>query len=200
MPQSFHIEPLDCRILFSAILQFDGTMRVDGGSSDDKIIITRDAEDERLLNVNFNGGVESFRRNDIDQIIVEARDGDDRIIVGRNIDIPAMLSGGNGEDELRGGLGDDILLGGDDGDLLFGRGGHNLLIGGGGIDDLLGRRRSNIFVQQGNIDGLEHLEVRIEELLRRRDDRFDRSGGFNRIEPPLGLPQVDNSQRLDLYR
>ena len=69
-------------------------------------------------------------------LLVYGQLGDDRLTVGPFITQPAWLFGGDGNDRLSGGLGDDVLDGGEGNDRLYGNFGRDLLIGGGGRDRL----------------------------------------------------------------
>ena len=64
--------------------------------------------------------------------------GDDAVILGRTVPVPATIRGGEGDDSLTGGAGNDKLMGGPGDDDLLGRGGNDLLIGGSGNDNLIG--------------------------------------------------------------
>jgi Ca2+-binding RTX toxin-like protein len=64
--------------------------------------------------------------------------GDDTVILGRTVPVPATIRGGEGDDVLIGGAGADKLIGGPGNDELNGRGGNDLLIGGSGDDTLIG--------------------------------------------------------------
>jgi Ca2+-binding RTX toxin-like protein len=64
--------------------------------------------------------------------------GDDTIEVGKEVEVPATLRGGDGNDHLVGGLGKDKLVGGPGDDTLSGRGGDDALYGGPGNDALYG--------------------------------------------------------------
>lgn len=64
--------------------------------------------------------------------------GNDTVILGKTVPVPATIRGGEGEDVLVGGAGNDKLIGGPGNDELNGRGGNDLLIGGPGNDKLIG--------------------------------------------------------------
>jgi Ca2+-binding RTX toxin-like protein len=64
--------------------------------------------------------------------------GDDTVVLGSDIPIPATLRGGPGRDRLTGGNVADKIIGGPDADVLSGRRGDDLLIGGPGDDRLTG--------------------------------------------------------------
>jgi Ca2+-binding RTX toxin-like protein len=64
--------------------------------------------------------------------------GDDTVVLGSDIPIPATLRGGPGRDRLTGGSAADKIVGGPGPDVLSGRRGDDLLIGGPGDDHLVG--------------------------------------------------------------
>jgi Ca2+-binding RTX toxin-like protein len=64
--------------------------------------------------------------------------GNDTVILGRTVPVPATIRGGEGDDVLIGGAGNDKLIGGPGNDELNGRGGNDLLVGGPGNDSLIG--------------------------------------------------------------
>lgn len=64
--------------------------------------------------------------------------GNDVVVLGSDIPIPATLRGGPGRDRLTGGSVADKIIGGPGPDVLSGRRGDDLLIGGPGEDRLAG--------------------------------------------------------------
>jgi Ca2+-binding RTX toxin-like protein len=72
----------------------------------------------------------------VQRLVLYGLSGNDTITVSPALTIPVTLFGGDGNDVLRAGAGDDILVGGDGNDQLYGLGGSNLLIGGAGSDKL----------------------------------------------------------------
>jgi Ca2+-binding RTX toxin-like protein len=64
--------------------------------------------------------------------------GDDSVVIGRLVPVPATIRGGEGDDVLTGGAAADKLIGGPGNDELNGRGGNDVLIGGSGDDTLIG--------------------------------------------------------------
>jgi Ca2+-binding RTX toxin-like protein len=64
--------------------------------------------------------------------------GDDSVVMGHLVPVPATIRGGEGDDVLVGGAAADKLIGGPGNDELNGRGGNDVLIGGSGDDTLIG--------------------------------------------------------------
>jgi len=85
-----------------------------------------------------NQTIGTFPVNGISLITIDGLAGNDHISIGPNIDIPAVLNGGFGNDHLSGGAGDDILHGGPGNDRLEGGNGNDILTGDAGNDQLIG--------------------------------------------------------------
>ena len=81
----------------------------------------------------------------IDRIVIYGRDGDDDIKVRKGVPA-AELYGGQGNDKLQGGDGDDVLVGGEGMDKLKGGKGRDIIFGGAGKDDLEGHDGDDILV------------------------------------------------------
>ncbi|HEY0276888.1 MAG TPA: hypothetical protein VGC32_01340 [Solirubrobacterales bacterium] len=64
--------------------------------------------------------------------------GNDSVVMGARVPVPATIRGGEGNDVLVGGAAADKLIGGPGNDELNGRGGNDALIGGPGDDVLIG--------------------------------------------------------------
>jgi Ca2+-binding RTX toxin-like protein len=71
-------------------------------------------------------------------IRIDAGPGDDRIEVDEAITSKVTIYGGQGDDTIYGGGGQDKIYGGDDDDTIFGRGGNDSLNGGRGDDTVDG--------------------------------------------------------------
>lgn len=80
------------------------------------------------------------------RVVVNGLAGDDLIEVADGVAAPAWLYGGDGNDSLRGGAGNDVLLGGAGTDDLRGGAGRDLLIGGLGADCLKGNDGDGILI------------------------------------------------------
>lgn len=83
---------------------------------------------------------------DISKVMVYGLDGNDKIKVYSNLDVNAWLFGGDGDDKLRGGKGDDVIVGGSGDDQVDGKQGRDVLIGGHGADRIKGQKGEDILV------------------------------------------------------
>jgi Ca2+-binding RTX toxin-like protein len=112
------------------------------------------ANDTIIFSPQGNGGDIQVTINGVSQgvyhptgrIIAFGQAGDDDIEVAGSIALPAWLYGGDGNDRLKGGGGNNVLLGGNGDDTLTGGKGLNLLIGGDGADRLVGNGGDDILI------------------------------------------------------
>lgn len=74
----------------------------------------------------------------IEKIEIDVRGGDDTVWVDYRMDIPCVIYGGNGNDNLGGGAANDILYGEDGDDRLYGGKGSDYLYGDDDDDKLFG--------------------------------------------------------------
>ncbi|MCY2962405.1 MAG: PKD domain-containing protein, partial [Planctomycetota bacterium] len=72
------------------------------------------------------------------RIVVDGDAGNDTIALASTLTLPAVLTGGAGNDALTGGAGADQLVGGEGNDTLTGNGGNDTLSGDAGNDSLVG--------------------------------------------------------------
>jgi Ca2+-binding RTX toxin-like protein len=79
-------------------------------------------------------------------IVIFGNGGDDKIQIGKGIELPVIVHGGDGNDRLTGGSSAAVLIGGDGNDRLIGGKGRNLLIGGDGQDTLRGGAADDILI------------------------------------------------------
>ena len=119
-----------------------GLLRIKGTRASDAIALRLKAGDPGTLQVDFgdNGSADfSFARNKIAKIAVDARAGNDRVRIddsnGAFTDtIPTTIDGGDGNDTIAGGKGNELLLGGDGTDSIDGNAGNDLALLGTGDD------------------------------------------------------------------
>ncbi len=147
----------------------DGTLYVTGTDGKDIVTVTRvgggsdGGEDEGyqikvIARFDIGGpsqGAEKhyFDADQVDRIEIELFGGNDQANLagggsdgGADMDIPARIDGGEGNDTLRGGSGNDILLGRSGKDRLYGKAGLDVLIGGRGKDTLNGGKGDDILI------------------------------------------------------
>jgi Ca2+-binding RTX toxin-like protein len=80
------------------------------------------------------------------RIIIFGQAGDDDINAPNSVTLPVEMYGGEGNDNLNGGAGDDLLVGGTGNDQLTGGGGRDILIGGEGLDRLTGNAGDDVLI------------------------------------------------------
>ena len=98
-------------------------------SANDNGVITVSGLGEDVTITGFDAG---------DRIVINGLGGDDAIVAsGLQPGIQLTLNGGDGDDILIGGLGNDVLTGGNGDDVLIGGGGQDVLDGGPGDNVLL---------------------------------------------------------------
>ena len=116
----------------------DGVLQIVGTDGKDRVTVNQQGNGLLKVHANFFEGkpFRTFDSAEIQAIQIVLCDGDDLASIAGNIDIPATINGGAGNDHLRGGRGDDVLIGGTGNDKLFGGRGHDLLDGGDGRDTL----------------------------------------------------------------
>jgi Ca2+-binding RTX toxin-like protein len=119
-----------------------GLLKVKGTRASDAIALRLKAGDPGTLQVDFgdNGSADfSFARNKVAKIAADARAGNDRVRIddgnGAFTDtIPTTIDGGDGNDTIAGGKGNELLLGGDGTDSIDGNGGNDLALLGASDD------------------------------------------------------------------
>ena len=120
---------------------------VNGTAGDDVAIVGQQGSDLQVVNLKPTVTV-SASSPETDHLIVAALDGDDIVDASGVSGASALLS-------LDGGNGNDILVGGPGNDTISGGAGDDLLIGGDGIDTLDGGPGDDTLIQgENNTDGL----------------------------------------------
>jgi Ca2+-binding RTX toxin-like protein len=108
------------------------------GTNGSDFILVTEPNGTLVVQASFlSEGSRSFSPN-VDQIQVFGLGGDDTLIVGGNVNKPAILDGGEGNDTINGGNENDTMIGGAGDDRLSGGGGDDTLIGGPGNDVMNG--------------------------------------------------------------
>ena len=146
--ESFQIIVYDSN---ATAVQDGSTLNVIGTAQNDKIKLGRRMNG--MLRVKAQGLKQDFDPTTIERIAVYALEGNDKVKLKANVDLPAIVFGGKGKDVLKGGAASDILIGGDDDDkLVGGPGGRDVLIGGLGADIL--KRKGSSSMSQADAGGL----------------------------------------------
>jgi hypothetical protein len=130
------VQPLEPRRLLSAAIA-KGVLVVEGTRRDDEITVR--AVSDSHVRVSVNGDALTFRRKSFGRIRITAGRGDDSILfqhggAAPDVDKPAGIDAGAGDDTVVGGQGDDTILGGAGDDGINGAKGNDSVSGGGGAD------------------------------------------------------------------
>lgn len=120
-----------------------GVLTITGTDLPDKITI---APTSAGVIVVADATYDYFASGTINQIVVDARGGDD--VVQNLTTLPSILRGGDGKDTLIGGAAADWLYGGAGDDILKGNNGSDVLFGNAGNDELHGGLGSDSTIQE----------------------------------------------------
>src|SRR5262245_13144132 len=126
-------EPLESRRLFAVNLT-DGLLTVEGTDGGDVISLVARGS---MLTVRVNAERTLVNLDAVDEVLVNALGGNDRVTLGK-LSVNAAIDAGAGDDRVTGGRGDDVIVGGDGNDRISGSGGDDLLFGAAGSDRLFG--------------------------------------------------------------
>lgn len=218
-----HVQQLESRRLLAAAATtvtaevFGDTLAIVGSGGDDLIEFERRGDG---LAIHFESDVavilpvpgpspqgvlelSAGELRNVKRVDVRVGEGDDTVILGRNLNLPARVDGGPGNDLIGGGNRGDLLFGGDGEDTVDGNAGVDTIYGNDGDDVLYSgplplRAGLNgqelppspdvIYGGRGNdvagLDGSVFIGSGVEE--RRFSDRFDTGfSGVGRIEGEL---------------
>lgn len=153
-------------VVIAGVGVVDGTLYVIGTEGEDKVDVKLKGgkgKSDQVLRVkgefDKKGSKDKFDmeypESAINQITILLRGGDDDAEIDKDITIDALLDGGDGDDKLTGGSGNDILLGGAGDDKLKGQDGDDLLDGGDGDDKLDGGKGADILLGGAGDDKLD---------------------------------------------
>jgi PKD repeat protein len=119
-----------------------GVLQISGTAGNDDISIKPGCDGTLIVTVN---GTQTTRSG-ITQIVITAGAGNDKIKINPEVGQSSIVFGGDGDDSIKTGAGDDIVIGGNGDDLLHGNDGRDLIIGGWGSDRIVGNSESDILV------------------------------------------------------
>jgi hypothetical protein len=127
-----------------------GVVRIGGTSGNNHILVSRTLFGSKLQ-VRIDGDLVSgdLPLSEVQEIRAWGREGNDKITV-LLVNVPAMLHGGEGNDQIIGGLGSNLIFGGLGTDKLVGGIRDDLLVGGDANDTLLDAFGDDVLVG-GNV-------------------------------------------------
>ena len=114
----------------------DVVVIAEGTNDDDRI--SAFVDDANQLHVIVNDDETVINSDDVDGIIVLAKDGNDRVHIDESVFQWTQIHGGEGNDGIQGGSGNDYINAGAGNDRVRGGAGNDLIIGGHGNDVLAG--------------------------------------------------------------
>src|SRR5687768_5635774 len=138
-------ESLENRRLLAANL-VDGVLTVTGTEANDVIEIQSRPENNEVK-LEFNGDETRYAMSAVTKVVIDGLGGNDFIeFSGRRggLNVPAVLSGGAGDDTLQGGPANDTINGGDGNDRIEGKNGNDVLNGDAGNDFIQGGRGNDV--------------------------------------------------------
>jgi hypothetical protein len=152
--------------------QVQGGVLVVGGTLKNDVITISPLVGLGTVRVSLNGAISSY--SGVTRIEAYGQAGNDIIRLAPTLNIPAMLDGGDGNDQLQGGASDDILVGGGGADILIGGSGRNVLIGGTGSDIIRGGIGEDLLIGTGTTFDTDRAAL---ESVRKEWARTDVSQG-----------------------
>jgi Ca2+-binding RTX toxin-like protein len=153
--RSGNSQPLSAKLQFAPkaapavkTLGVASLLTITGTSKADKIVIN---QNDTVISYVLNGVATTVPSSTVSSIAVDCQGGNDTVVMSKGdgtnaVRVPTSVSGGNGNDQLKGGLNNDTLGGGNGNDLLVGNDGNDSLVGGLGSDNLIGGNGDDFMV------------------------------------------------------
>jgi len=129
----------------------NGVLYILGTDGSDSIQLSEDGDRWKIQASYDDGASEEevwFDKSDVVSVQVKVCSGGDQVQMG-SLDIPSLIFGDDGKDQIQGGDGPDTIYGGAGDDQIEGNDGDDILFGGGGNDDLQGGNGNNSETQAG---------------------------------------------------
>ena len=128
-------EVLERRRLLASVQLNGATLEIVGTAGNDFIDVSLNEVDARIKVVTSGDADRFFNSGQFNFISVRALEGDDYVSIEIiDVVVPSTVSGGDGNDVLLGGMGNDSLSGNAGADTLLGSVGNDRLAGNGGRD------------------------------------------------------------------
>jgi len=141
-------EERSARVAVTGVGVQHGVLNVVGTQQGDHVTVNKQGNGFLKVHADFvpDGNFKRFDSARVDKVIACLCDGDDHMTVAGDIDKPAVLHGGAGDDHLNAGGGPSVLLGDAGADMLNGGSGRDILIGGTGQDRLVGGGGDDVLI------------------------------------------------------
>jgi hypothetical protein len=120
----------------------DDQLVLETGNKNDNVKVATNKDGS--VGFNVNGEQHNLKLGNNQGVTVRANGGDDTIAVAENVKVKVTLAGGDGNDTLTGGGGDDSISGGNGNDIIRGGGGNDYVYGGAGDDTVNGGNGSDV--------------------------------------------------------
>ena len=114
----------------------DGVLTLTGTAGADDVRIKTPRGDDTQIIVVVNSETVAYNVADIDQILINALEGNDRVSVHGNVSIGMTVNGGAGDDNIQTGGGNDSVIGGDGNDMIDTGAGNDTVDAGLGNDNV----------------------------------------------------------------
>jgi VCBS repeat-containing protein len=122
-----------------------GILRIGGTSGDDSIVVARRCGGGNLTVLLNNQVVCDIPAAQVSEVRIWGRGGNDAISLV-DLALLSLIHGGDGNDVLTGGAGNDLIFGGRGDDTIVGAAGDDFLVGGYGADRIVGSAGNDILV------------------------------------------------------
>lgn len=146
------IDSLELRRFLSSSLS-SGVLTVTGTSSANTIDLT--VSGTNIVVNEHTGSTKSYATASVVSIVIDGKEGSDKITVSNSITKPSTIYGGTGNDTVFAGGGNDSIRGGDGNDQLDGRNGNDTVKGDSDVDACLGEAGNDKLDGGGGNDYLD---------------------------------------------
>ena len=151
LPASSEFSVMGWTVMADPLNTSNSILVIVGSQNSDKIKLKNDNRDDDYLHISIRDREEEVKYRglvtaNVERILVFGLRGDDDIAIDDDIDIATLIWGGEGNDRIRGGGGNDVILGQQGDDRIYGSSGRDILIGGAGSDKIYGDEGEDILI------------------------------------------------------